>query len=185
MKISPFSNFVQPLPPILCLQPPPAVLFLLSSFFDWMGGRATFDVLFYLMILYIYTCWALIPLYQKDLALCFIQQGVKFTEVWHIMQFLASTLIWYHTDTQTRHTAHSGANKLTHSYKSILTPPIMCSQQLCVLQWMNNSLISKNYFRQCICFLKFNLLLKSYICWLDSIRVSSSRETQAKLIKMM
>ena len=36
------------------------------------------------------------------------------------------------------HTAHTGANRLTHPYKYILTPPVMCSQQLSVLHWMNN-----------------------------------------------
>ena len=35
-----------------CLQPPTPQLFLLSCFFGWMGDRATFDVLFYLMILW-------------------------------------------------------------------------------------------------------------------------------------
>ena len=47
-----------------------------------------------------------------------------------------SALIWYHTDAQ-RHTEHSGAN--TVIYKYILTPRVMCSQQLCVLyftEWM-------------------------------------------------
>ena len=35
---------------------------------------------------------------------------------------------------------------LTHPY--ISTPPVMCSQQLPLLHWMNNSLISKIYFPQ-------------------------------------
>ena len=65
----------------------------------------------------------------------------------------ASTLIWYHPDTQ-RCTVHSEANRLTLPYKCNLTPPIMCSHQLCVLHWMDNSLISKNYFPQCLCLLK-------------------------------
>ena len=36
-------------------------LLFLSCFFDWMGDRATFNVLFRLMILWIYKCWALVP----------------------------------------------------------------------------------------------------------------------------
>ena len=61
------------------------------------------------------------------------------------MLFFAGTLIWYlthahthagthkhthtHTHTHTqRHTEHCGANRLTHSYKYILTPPVMSSQ---------------------------------------------------------
>ena len=49
---SPFFKFW----PVLLhhLQPPALLLFLLSCFFYWMGDRATFDVLFYLMILWIY-----------------------------------------------------------------------------------------------------------------------------------
>ena len=97
---SPFFKFC-PTPP-LYLQPPPPMLFLLSNFFDWMGCRATFDVLFYLVILCIYSCWVSWYLCNRRTLLCFIQQDVKFTEVWHIMQFLAGTLIWYHTDTQTK-----------------------------------------------------------------------------------
>ena len=36
----------------------------------------------------------------------------------------------------------------------MFTPPVMCSQQLSLLQWMNNSLISKFYFPQCLFFSK-------------------------------
>ena len=68
----------------------------LSCFFGWMGDHATFDVLFYLRIICIYTCQALVPWYQKDLNVCFMQKGVRFTEVWHIMWFSTGTLIWYH-----------------------------------------------------------------------------------------
>ena len=42
---------------------------------------------------------------------------------------------WYSdliSRTQT-HTAHSGASRLTHSYKYIFTPPAICSQQLPLL----------------------------------------------------
>ena len=41
----------------------------------------------------------------------------RFTEVWHIMWFFTDTLIQYYTH---KHTAHSGANKLTHPYKYVL-----------------------------------------------------------------
>ena len=50
-------------------------LFLLAFFFDYMGDRATSDVLFYLMRLWIYTCQALVPWYLKDLVVCFMQQS--------------------------------------------------------------------------------------------------------------
>ena len=116
------------------------LLILLSCLFHWMGDHATFDILFYLIILWIYKCQASVPWYHD---VCFMQQGVKFTEVWHIIWFFTS--LWFDT-TQThkqRHIAHSGVNWLTHPYKYILTPPVMCSQQLCALHWMNNLLISK------------------------------------------
>ena len=96
-----------------------------------------------------------------------------------------------HTNTQThtqthKHTARTGANRLTHPY-NILTPPVLCSQQLSVLHWMNNSIIiinnSKIYFTEFhngFAFWKFLL-----ICWLNSVRLSSSNETQRILIDMV
>ena len=54
--------------------------------------------------------------------------------------FLASTDLISHTQ---RHTAHIGANRLTHPYKYILKPPVMCSQQVSALHGINNMLISK------------------------------------------
>ena len=39
-----------------------------------MGDHATFDVLFYLMLLRIYTYRAFVPLYQKGLAVYFMKQ---------------------------------------------------------------------------------------------------------------
>ena len=56
--------------------------------------------------------------------------------------FFPSTLIWYHTH---KYIADTWANKLTYSYKYILPPPVMCSQQLSVLNWTNNLLISTFY----------------------------------------
>ena len=52
-----------PLPPSLlpATLTPTVMLFLLPCFFGWMGDCAKFDVLFYLMILWIYTCRALVP----------------------------------------------------------------------------------------------------------------------------
>ena len=47
-----------------------------------------------------------------------------------------------------------------HSYKYIFTPPVMCSQQLSLLYWKNNSLISKMYFWQCHFFFKSYSLVK-------------------------
>ena len=91
----------------------------------------------------------------------------------------------FHTHKQI-HTARTGASRLAHPY-NILTPPVLCSQQLSVLHWMNNSIIiinnSKIYFTEFhngFAFWKFLL-----ICWLNSVRLSSSNETQRILIDMV
>ena len=57
-----FSNFVHHFFyfPFL-LQPPPWLFFLLSCFFGWIVDHTTFDVPFYLMIIWIYIKWALVP----------------------------------------------------------------------------------------------------------------------------
>ena len=58
----PFSNVAQPPPPFpVASNPQPQCSFCLSCFFGWMGDCITFDVLFYLIILWIYTCRALVP----------------------------------------------------------------------------------------------------------------------------
>ena len=70
-------------------------------------------------------------------SMCFMQQGIKFTAVWHIMCFFTGTLIWYHTHTNTQtHTAHLGASRLTQPHKYIFPPPVMCSEQLPLLHSM-------------------------------------------------
>ena len=115
-----------------------------------------------------------------------MQQSVKFTYVWLIMWFFAGTLIWYHIRTHThtqRHMAHWGASRLTHPYKYIFTPAVMCSQQLSLLHWMDNSLISKSYFPQFIFFSTIIHLQRSYICWVDAIRLGSSNNTDVKVNK--
>ena len=129
-----FSNFVHPPlpPPLPChLQPlPPPLFTLLSCFFGWMGDHTTFDVSFYLLIICIYTCRALVSYCQTNLDVCFMQQGVKFTEVWHKMWFLLVLWFCYHTH---KNAAHSWVIRLTHPYKYVFTPPVMCSQQLPLL----------------------------------------------------
>ena len=54
----PFFKFC-PTPLPCCLQPPALLLILLCYFFGWMGDHATFDVLFYSMISWMYICRAL------------------------------------------------------------------------------------------------------------------------------
>ena len=85
--------------------------------------------------------------------------------VWQILWFL---LAFYFDITHPHIKTHSWTNRLTHPYKYILTPPVMCSQQLFVLHWLNNSLISKTYYPKWLCYSKISHLQNSYICWLDS-----------------
>lgn len=93
-------------------------------------------------------------------------------------------LIWYHTNKDTQHT---WTNRLTQSYKYILTSPVTCSQQLPVLHWMHNLLLSKIFFTEFhnSCFFKITDFEKLHICCLDSVRLGSSHETQSILIGLM
>ena len=114
----------------------PHCFFLLLCFFDWIGDRTTFDVLFYLVILWIYADQDFIPE---------VLRRVLYYKVSSLLRCGFLLVLWFDiTLTQKqRHTSHSRVNRLTHPYKYKLTPPVMCSQQLHVLQWMNNSFISK------------------------------------------
>ena len=85
----------------------------------------------------------LVPLYHKGISVCFMHQDLSLlsSNTWHVL------VPWFDiTHRQTRNTTHTGGNRLTHTYKYI--PTIMCSQQLSVLHFMNNSLISKFYFTE-------------------------------------
>ena len=94
-----------------------------------------------------------------------MQKSILFTGFWHKMCFFDGNLTWYHTHILThmhtqRNTAPSEVSRLTHSCKYIFTPPVMCSKQLSLLQWMNNSLISKVYFPRYPFFFKDYSLVK-------------------------
>ena len=117
----PLSNFVQPIPPLPChLKPLTPLFFLFSCFFGWMGDHATFDVLHYLADLQMSSLGTLVPegpwcmFYARRHHVC---QGLIHNVVFY------RTLIWYHTH---KHTAYSGASRLTHLCKYIFAPPIMC-----------------------------------------------------------
>ena len=128
--------------------------------------------------------WLLIPLFYKDpppplycLHQLFSMLSTPSSSFWSttstptallIVLFLWLEYFWSDITHMQTHTTHSESNRLTQPYKYILTPPAMCSQQLSVLHWMNNSLISKIYFPQCLF-----VCGSRYICWLDAIRLSS------------
>ena len=58
-----------------------------------------------------------------------------------------------HTHTHTcKDTAQTEARRLRHPHKYIFTTLVMCSQQLSLLHWINNWLISKIYFTDVLSF---------------------------------
>ena len=131
--LPPFSNFVQPFL-LTFLSPPTPLLFLFSCFLGWISDDATFDVLFNGST-HFKSWYLLVP--EKDLDVCFMQQDIKFTKVWHIMCFFTVHCFDItHTNTQTKtDTAHSGASRLTHPciWIYIYTPLVMCSHLLPLL----------------------------------------------------
>ena len=83
--------------------------------------------------------------------MCFMKQGIRFTEVWHIMWFFAGTLIWYHIH---KHTVHSEGSRLTHSQIYINT-----TCYLYYIGWIIH-------------------WYQKFICWLDARRLSSSKHSK-------
>ena len=129
-------------------------------------------VLFCVMTLKTCSCRVLVPLNQRDFAICFIQQGIKFTEgLTRMTCFFCQypdliSHTYTHTYTHTdKHTENTGTNKLTHTYNYILTLPVMCTRQLPVLHLTDNLLIQKFTLPSSTMPLLFkNYLQKSYIC---------------------
>ena len=106
---------------------------VLSCFFGWRGDHATFYLLFYLMVIWIYTSQALVPWYQKNLDVCFMQQRVRFTDIWHIMWFFIGTLIWYH-----KHTRHTQGPVDWHTHINVYLHHLLCAQSsyLYYIKWL-------------------------------------------------
>ena len=98
---TPFSNFVHTSPtPTSLSAPPPAPTVFSVVMFLWLNGTLVPE-----------RPWCVFhetrhQVYQS------LTLNVVFT----------GTLIWYQS-----HTAHSGASRLTHPYRYIFTPPLMCS----------------------------------------------------------
>ena len=70
----------------------------------------------------------------------FMQQGVRFTEVWHIMWFFTGTLIWYHKHTHTHtHTQHTQGPVDWHSHINVYLHHLLCAQSsyLYYIKWLN------------------------------------------------
>ena len=105
----------------------------------------------------------LVPEGKKDLDVFYVTRHKVYWGLTHNVFFLA--VLWFDiTHIQThkhRHTAHSQSSRLTHPYKFIFTLPVMCSQELSLLHWMNNSL---NHYYKKITFHNVFSFQKLFIC---------------------
>ena len=98
LLIPTFSNFVQtPSPPRF--QPPTPCTFCchFSLTEGWLRHIWCVILLSDIMGQHMSRLSTLVP---EGLCSVFYATSTKFTEVWHIMGFFASTLIWYYTDTK-------------------------------------------------------------------------------------
>ena len=161
-----------------CLQPPTQMLFLLVFLLNgwWSHHIWCVDLLSDIMDLHMSSLGTFViegP--------CCVFYATRYQVYWGLWDkwFFASTLIWYHWDTKS-HTAHSGANRLTHPYKYILKPPIMWSQQLYLLHWMDNPLVLRIYVPQCLCW-----LVQIMYLLIRFKKLCSSHETQTILMEMV
>ena len=128
----PFSNFLHSLP-----QSSTSTALFVTLFFEWMDDCPAFDVILLnnIMDLHMLSFGTLVP--EEPCYACFLQQGITFTEVWHIMRLFASTLIWYHTHKQS-HVTYTRNKILTHPMNVTLKSPVMYSQQLFTFHGINN-----------------------------------------------
>ena len=138
----PFSNFIQhhhPHPHSSRAVKPLSTLFIIFSLWlnEWLCHICWVILLNNIMDLHMLS---LVPSTAKDHVVCFMQQGVSSLRpnIWRGF-LLVLDLKSY----EQRNTAQTGANRMTDAYKHIWTPPVLCSQQLSVLDSMNNLLTSK------------------------------------------
>ena len=160
---------------LTCLQTPHP-LFLLTYLFGWINDCAIFCVILLndFMDLHMSNLDTLVPEVP-----CCMQQGIMFTELWHIMRFFVHTLNWYHTYTE-RERAHWGAKSL--KYKYIYQHHMFCSHSSYqysiewTIQWYQ-----KFTFHDVFLFKNYSLVEVIYLL----IRCSSSWETQKILTEIV
>ena len=124
-----FPNFV----PLLCghHQPPPPLLVLLSCFFGWMGYCATFDVLLNVTwcnywSTHVKPCYRVVP--KRACCMFYATRYQVYWGLTHNVFFFAVVISCTHKHKHTlKHLPHSGANRLIHSYKCILTCHLLCA----------------------------------------------------------
>ena len=113
-----FSNFNHlPAPTSQHFQSPLPLLFLFFSFFGWMGDHATFDVLFYMMIMWICSCQVCVLCNKASNLL-------RSDTTW----FFTGTLIISHTQTEhSTHTEHTQGVVDWHTHTVIYLQHLLCA----------------------------------------------------------
>ena len=154
-----FSSFVQPPPPFLSLPTldPTALFVALFLVLFWLNGWSLHIwvaiLLNDIMDIHISSLGTFVP--EGRWCVFYATRRQVYWGLTH-----NKILCWYsdlisHTQTHAhRDTQHTQRPVTTRPYKYIITPIVVCSQQLSLLHWMNNSLISKIYFPQCLFFSK-------------------------------
>ena len=69
---------------------------------------------------------------------CCVFYAIRYQVYWNLMHVFFLLVLWFFITTKTHHTQ---APKDWHTHIDMCS--VMCSQQLCVLNWMDNSLVSK------------------------------------------
>ena len=134
-----FSNFVQPSLPIAFILQPHCSFRFLVFLAEWVIVP---HLMCHLIILRIYICYLQIYIYLNIRRTLL---NVLCNKASSLLRSNTCAFCWYSdliSQTQ-RHTAHSGANRLTHPYKYILTPLVMCSKKLSVCITLSDSLYQK------------------------------------------
>ena len=159
--VPPFSNFVQPESLSLLLPTPTSTVHSVVLFRwlnEWLHHIWRATLVNHTIDVHMSTLRTLMWV------LCIKASSLLRCDTWCFFLLV----LWFditHASTQThteRDTAHPGASRLT-----IYTLTALCSQQLSLLYWIKNSLISLIYFPQCVFFSKKIFTCKSHICWLE------------------
>ena len=120
---------------------------------------------------------------------CYVFYVARHHGYWGLTFNVFLLVLWFDITHTYKNTGNTQGLKDWLPYKYILTLPITYAQQLGVLDWMNNSLSPKIYLTEFLNVFAFHELLTCrsyiYVCWLDLITLSSSREAQSILLEMV
>ena len=122
---------------------------------------------------------------KTTLLYVFMQQSVKFAEVWYIMWLFAGTLICYYTYSHKhKDTQHTRGLIDRHNHTNISSHYLPFVHNLLpvlhgIIHWYQKFTFRNVFFF----FSKITHLQKSCICWLAAIRLSSFCEIQITLME--